>query len=145
MIRHDTIEMTGAPIPALFRRKEVFMMDIQLKRVYEMPEESDGFRILTDRLWPRGMSKEKAALGIWAKDVAPSPELRKWFGHDPAKYEEFRKRYRKELEENPAAENFISLVKKELEKGRVTLLYGARDAEHNQAVVLKDFLNEILL
>ena len=119
-------------------------MDIQLKRVYEAPEESDGYRILTDRLWPRGISKEKAALDKWAKDMAPSPELRKWFGHDPEKYEEFRKKYRKELEENPEREDFLNLVKDKLKEGRVTLLFGAKDKEHNQAVVLRDFLAEIL-
>ena len=119
-------------------------MDIQLKRVYEAPEESDGYRILTDRLWPRGISKEKAALDKWVKDMAPSPELRKWFGHDPEKYEEFRKMYRKELEENPAREDFLNLVKDKLKEGRVTLLFGAKDKEHNQAVVLRDFLAEIL-
>lgn len=119
-------------------------MDIQLKRVYEAPEESDGYRILTDRLWPRGISKEKAALDKWAKDMAPSPELRKWFGHDPEKYEEFRKKYRKELEENPAREDFLNLVKDKLKEGRVSLLFGAKDKEHNQAVVLRDFLAEIL-
>ena len=119
-------------------------MDIQLKRVYEAPEESDGYRILTDRLWPRGISKEKAVLDKWAKDMAPSPELRKWFGHDPEKYEEFRKKYRKELEENPEREDFLNLVKDKLKEGRVTLLFGAKDKEHNQAVVLRDFLAEIL-
>ena len=72
-------------------------MDVQVKRVYEAPEESDGFRILTDRLWPRGISKEKAALGIWDKSIAPSTELRKWFGHDPEKFEKFKKRYAEEL------------------------------------------------
>ena len=119
-------------------------MDIQLKRVYEAPEESDGYRILTDRLWPRGISKEKAALGKWAKDMAPSPELRKWFGHDPEKYEEFRKKYRKELEENPAREDVLNLVKDKIKEGRGTLVFGAKDKEHNQAVVLRDFLAEIL-
>ena len=123
-------------------------MDIQLKRVYESPEESDGYRILTDRLggglWPRGISREKAALDLWAKDMAPSSELRKWFGHDPEKYETFRKKYLQELDHNPGKEDFLSLVKSHLKEGRVTLLYGARDREHNQAVVLQHFLEQAL-
>ena len=92
-------------------------MDVQVKRVYEAPEESDGFRILTDRLWPRGISKEKAALGIWDKSIAPSTELRKWFGHDPEKFEKFKKRYAEELSGNPDTEKFISLIREELQKG----------------------------
>ena len=119
-------------------------MDIQLKRVYESPEESDGYRILTDRLWPRGISREKAALDLWAKDMAPSSELRKWFGHDPEKYEAFREKYLQELDHNPGKADFLSLVKSHLKEGRVTLLYGARDREHNQAVVLHHFLEKAL-
>lgn len=117
-------------------------MDVQVKRVYEAPEESDGFRILTDRLWPRGISKEKAALGIWDKSIAPSTELRKWFGHDPEKFEKFKKRYAEELSGNPDTEKFISFIREELQKGPVTLLYGAKDEIHNQAVVLKEFLKD---
>mgnify|MGYP000427044118 CR=1 FL=1 len=109
-------------------------MDVQVKRVYEAPEESDGFRILTDRLWPRGISKEKS--------IAPSTELRKWFGHDPEKFEKFKKRYAEELSGNPDTEKFISLIREELQKGPVTLLYGAKDEIHNQAVVLKEFLKD---
>ena len=119
-------------------------MDLRIKRVYEKPEESDGFRILTDRLWPRGISKEKAALDLWEKAIAPSPELRKWFGHDPEKYETFREKYLQELDHNPGKEDFLSLVKSHLKEGRVTLLYGARDREHNQAVVLQHFLEQAL-
>ena len=118
------------------------MMDVKLKRVYEAPSEDDGFRILTDRLWPRGISKEKAQLGVWEKAIAPSPELRKWFGHDPEKYEEFRKRYLEELSHNEETDHFISLVRENLEKGPVTLLFGAKDTEHNRAVVLKEFLGD---
>ena len=117
-------------------------MDVQVKRVYEAPEESDGFRILTDRLWPRGISKEKAALGIWDKSIAPSTELRKWFGHDPEKFEKFKKRYAEELSGNPDTEKFISLIREELQKGPVTLLDGAKDEIHTQAVVLKEFLKD---
>ena len=115
-------------------------MDVKLKRVYEAPSAEDGFRILTDRLWPRGISKEKAQLGVWEKAIAPSPELRKWFGHDPEKYEEFRKRYMEELAGNEETAHFVSLVRDHLAEGPVTLLFGAKDTEHNQAVVLKEFL-----
>ena len=117
-------------------------MSIQIKRVYEIPKASDGYRILTDRLWPRGVSKEKAKLDIWAKEIAPSPELRKWFGHDPERYEEFKEKYAAELKENKEMPAFIDLVRTHSRKGTVTLLYGAKDREHNQAVVLKEFLED---
>lgn len=117
-------------------------MNIQIKRIYDAPDASDGFRILVDRVWPRGMSREKAALGEWDKMITPSSALRKWFGHDPERYEEFRKRYRKELEDNPEMEQFITLVRQRIDEGPVTLLFGAKDREHNQAVVLREFLEE---
>jgi uncharacterized protein YeaO (DUF488 family) len=110
---------------------------IQLKRVYEKPARSDGMRVLVERLWPRGLSKERAAVALWLKDVAPSPELRKWFGHDPARWEEFRKRYAKELRENKEA---VEVLKEKAKKGTVTLVYAARDEEHNGALALKRFL-----
>ena len=113
-------------------------MDIQIKRIYDAPDATDGFRILVDRVWPRGVSREKAALKEWDKMIAPSSELRKWFGHDPSRYEEFRKRYWKELE----AESFITLIRQHMDEGPVTLLFGAKDREHNQAVVLREFLEE---
>jgi uncharacterized protein YeaO (DUF488 family) len=112
-------------------------MSLRIKRVYEPSTKEDGKRILVDRLWPRGLSREKADIDLWLKEIAPSTELRKWFGHDPAKWEEFRKRYRAELEEN---DEHVALLKEEIKKGIVTLLYGARDEEHNEAVVLLDFL-----
>ena len=113
-------------------------MEIVLKRVYEPHEASDGFRALVDRLWPRGLSKEKAALDAWDKELAPSSELRTWFNHDPAKWAEFRQRYLEELRGNaPAVEAFKGKLRG---SKRVTLLYGARDEEHNQAVVLREFL-----
>lgn len=112
-------------------------MDIRLKRIYEDAAPDDGARILVDRLWPRGVSKEKAALDLWLRDIAPSNELRKWFGHDPAKWDEFQKRYRVELENNPDA---VNTLRAKVAEGPVTLLYGARDQEHNEAQVLKDFL-----
>src|SRR5687768_1538913 len=107
---------------------------IQLKRVYEKPSRQDGFRVLVDRLWPRGLTKERAAVDLWLKDAAPSTELRQWFGHDPAKWKEFQTRYRKELQRK----NDSLKVLMQKQKGHtVTLLYGARDAEHNEAIVLK--------
>ena len=113
-------------------------MTLKIKRVYDTPEKSDGFRVLVDRVWPRGMSKERARVDLWAKDVAPSTALRQWFGHDPAKWAEFRDRYRAEL----AADARPLEALREALHGRenVTLVYGARDEEHNQAVVLLDFL-----
>lgn len=109
---------------------------IHIKRVYEAPSEADGQRVLVDRIWPRGVSKAEADLTLWLKEVAPTTELRKWFGHDPARWAEFRKRYRAELDGNPAVEKLRALAA----KGKLTLLYGAHDAEHNQAVVLADYL-----
>ena len=107
---------------------------IQLKRVYEKPSRKDGVRILVDRLWPRGLTKERAAVNLWLKDVAPSSELRKWFGHDPAKWKEFQLRYRKELRQKKDA---LMLLKQKSEDRTVTFVYGARDEQHNEAVVLR--------
>lgn len=111
---------------------------IHLKRVYDEPSKMDGLRILVDRLWPRGLTKERAAVDLWLKDVAPSTELRKWFGHDPAKWKEFQTRYRKELRES---KNALDLLKEKCKEGIVTLVYGARDKEHNEALVLKTILD----
>lgn len=111
-------------------------MNILLKRVYEEPSSADGKRILIDRLWPRGLTKEKAKIDLWIKDIAPSTALRKWFGHDPLKWDEFKKRYRKEIKENTAG---ATQLKQQLEKGKVTLVYAAKDETHNDAVVLKDY------
>jgi uncharacterized protein YeaO (DUF488 family) len=114
-------------------------MSIQIKRVYARPETGDGTRILVDRLWPRGLTKEKARVDLWLKDIAPTTELRKWFGHDPEKWVEFQRRYRIELKKNSEA---VSLLKGEVAKGPVTLLYGARDEKHNEAAVLQAALSE---
>jgi uncharacterized protein YeaO (DUF488 family) len=111
----------------------------QMKRVYEKPSRTDGLRILVDRLWPRGLTKEKAAVKLWLKDVAPSSELRKWFGHDPAKWKQFQTRYRKELRQKKDA---INMLRQKNKDRTVTLLYGARDEEHNEAIVLKKVLEE---
>lgn len=110
---------------------------INLKRVYEDPSPKDGLRVLVDRLWPRGLTKERAAVDLWLKDVAPSTELRKWFGHDPTNWKEFQVRYRKELREKKDA---LALLKQKSDEQTVTLLYGARDEEHNEALVLKKVL-----
>ena len=110
---------------------------IKLKRAYEKPSRSDGSRILVERLWPRGLTKEGAAVDLWLKEVAPSPELRKWFGHDPAKWEQFQKRYWKELEEKKEA---VKLLKQKGRRSTVTLVYAARDEHHNSALLLKRFL-----
>jgi uncharacterized protein YeaO (DUF488 family) len=111
---------------------------IHLKRVYEAPSKSDGTRILVDRLWPRGLTKEKARVDLWLKEVAPSTELRKWFAHDPAKWPEFKARYKAELKHNTAQ---LALLKQAVVRGPATLLYGAKDTEHNEAIVLQDLLN----
>jgi len=113
-------------------------MNLKIKRVYEVPEKADGFRVLVDRLWPRGLTKEKAAVDLWLKDIAPSTELRKWFGHEPEKWPEFRKKYLHELKEN---EEPVLILKDHLKKGTVTLIYGARDQVHNEALVLKELLS----
>ncbi len=116
------------------------MTTIDLKRIYEGPSTDDGYRILVDRVWPRGITKEKADIDLWAKDIAPSTDLRKWFGHDPARWNEFQQKYREELVGKKSA------VKEVIAKARgrrLTLLYGARDQEHNQAVVLHEFMQTL--
>jgi uncharacterized protein YeaO (DUF488 family) len=110
---------------------------LEIKRVYEEPGSADGMRILVDRLWPRGLSKEKARVDIWLKDIAPSTELRKWFSHDPNKWTEFQARYRKELKSKA---DLLAVLKEKTAKGPVTLLYGAKDEVHNEAVVLQALL-----
>lgn len=114
-------------------------MQAQIKRVYEEPSEDDGKRILIDRLWPRGLTKEKAKIDVWLKDIAPSTQLRQWFGHDPQKWREFKRRYQGELEKNMT---IVSQLVELLKKGNVTLVYGAKDKEHNDAVVLKEYLEK---
>ena len=113
-------------------------MELKIKRVYEKPEKGDGKRILVDRLWPRGLTKEKASIDLWLKDIAPSTELRKWFGHDPDKWKEFKKRYHQELKNNKEQ---VSTLYEQLKKRVVTLVYGAKDEQHNEAIVLKEWLN----
>ena len=110
---------------------------VRLKRVYEPANPEDGVRILVDRLWPRGLSKEKAAIDQWMKDIAPSAELRKWFGHDPNRWQEFRRRYAEELRGHTA---LLDHIRDLASKQTVTLLFAAHDEEHNDAVVLQDIL-----
>jgi uncharacterized protein YeaO (DUF488 family) len=110
---------------------------VQLKRAYDSPSPRDGMRVLVDRLWPRGMRKAKARIDLWLKDVAPSTALRQWFGHDPARWSEFRRRYRAELKRQPEA---LAQLRKLARQRRVTLVFGARDERRNQAVVLKEVL-----
>ncbi|MCA8887969.1 MAG: DUF488 domain-containing protein [Parvularculaceae bacterium] len=111
--------------------------DLHVKRIYEPPSPDDGARVLVDRVWPRGVRKEAAQLTLWLKDIAPSSALRKWFGHDPLLWGEFRRRYRVELDANrPAVERLDRCIK----SGRTTLLFAARDTEHNQALVLADYM-----
>ena len=112
---------------------------ICIKRVYEEPSEDDGLRVLVDRLWPRGISKEEAMIDRWEKDLAPTTELRRWFGHDPAKWEEFLECYRAELEGKGEA---LARIQREANDGTVTLLYAAKDEEHNNAVALKRYIEE---
>jgi uncharacterized protein YeaO (DUF488 family) len=114
---------------------------IQIKRVYEGVTQQDGSLFLVDRLWPRGVKKEELALAGWLRDVAPSDDLRRWFGHDTARWEEFRRRYTAELDGKPESWRPILEAARQ---GKVTLLYSARDREHNQAVVLQEYLDEKL-
>lgn len=112
---------------------------IVLKRVYDEPDVSDGMRVLVDRLWPRGLSKERARVDVWLKEIAPSNELRKWFGHDPEKFAEFRRRYETELASEQGQEELKKL--RELAKhGTITILFAAHDSEHSNAAVLRDLL-----
>ena len=112
-------------------------MNIKIKRVYEQPDREDGERILVDRLWPRGLTKEKAAVDLWLKEIAPTTELRKWFGHDPDKWKSFRGRYETEIRHNY---DLVKVLKDKAKRKTVTLVYGARDQKHNEALVLKQFL-----
>ncbi len=109
---------------------------LELKRAYEPAAPGDGRRVLVDRLWPRGVSKDEAHIDLWLKEVGPSTALRKWFGHDPVRWDEFRRRYDEELDGNPAVEQLRQIIA----QGPVTLVYGARDTEHNQAVALAQYL-----
>ncbi|MEO9210063.1 MAG: DUF488 domain-containing protein [Ginsengibacter sp.] len=114
-------------------------MEIKIKRVYEPAEKEDGYRILVDRLWPRGLTKEKVAADLWLKEIAPSTELRKWFNHEPEKWEGFQKKYSTELSQNKEA---VATLLSKIKEGTVTILFGAKDEEHNEAKVLLNYLSK---
>ncbi len=114
-------------------------MAIKLKRAYEKPSRNDGKRVLVDRLWPRGVSKQEAKVDLWLKEIAPSDELRKWFKHEPQKWSQFEKRYFSELDKNPEALEKLNEI---VSKGNVTLVFAAADEEHNNAVALKQYIDE---
>ena len=112
-------------------------MNVRIKRVYAEPDENDGKRILVDRLWPRGLTKEKAKVHLWLKDVSPTTELRRWFGHDPKRWPQFKIRYTEELKTQAVP---LMMLKKEVSQKTATLLYGSKDDEHNEAIVLLELL-----
>ena len=118
-------------------KSKVPAKNVKLKRVYDEPVAADGKRILVDRLWPRGMKKEAAAIDLWAKDLAPSTELRKWFSHDPTRWAEFERRYTSEVLQQA---ELLEKIRQLARRGTVTLIYAARDHEHNEAVIIRDML-----
>lgn len=113
---------------------------IRIKRAYDPPEPGDGLRVLVDRIWPRGITKQKAKIDLWLKDAAPTTELRKWFDHDPKKWDEFRRRYFRELAKQKRP---LQQLLDEAEAGRVTLVFAAKDIQHNNAVALKEYLDSL--
>jgi uncharacterized protein YeaO (DUF488 family) len=128
---------TSDPFGAMVMGKRIVAANVRLKRAYNAPSRSDGTRILIDRLWPRGVKKATAAIDMWVKDIAPSTALRKWFGHDPARWQQFRRRYSDEIHrQRDRLEELRSLA----ERGRITLVFAAHDEAHNDAVVLRDIL-----
>ena len=132
-----TEEFSGYPEAA-----QEWDMNIKIKRVYEQPDKDDGRRILVDRIWPRGISKDEARLSEWRKDLAPSNDLREWFGHDPERWEEFKERYRAELEEAGKMGDIRDIAERAGEEN-VTLLFGAKDTKHNNARALEAFVGEV--
>jgi uncharacterized protein YeaO (DUF488 family) len=129
--------MTGVNISSRSSRSSQNHSILRIKRVYEQADESDGYRVLVDRLWPRGISKQRAALDEWMKQIAPSPDLRKWWNHDPERMDEFSQRYCAELDNNPAVEDLSDMVK---HHPTVTLIYAAKDTNINHAAVLRDYI-----
>ena len=112
---------------------------LKLKRAYDPVSKADGTRFLVERLWPRGLTKERAALELWLKDVAPSPDLRKWFGHDPARWKQFKQRYWNELKNK---KDDVGVLRRKARQGKVTFIYAAHDEEHNGALALKEFIEQ---
>ena len=119
-------------------------MSIQLKRAYDEPAASDGFRVIVDKFWPRGVKKEELPYDEWAKEITPSDEARQDFDHDPAQFEDFRQQYSYELDHNEQADEFLALIKEKLEAGTVTFIYAAKDEQYNHAQVLRDWVQEQL-
>jgi uncharacterized protein YeaO (DUF488 family) len=127
-------------LSSVARTKSAAGHDIRLKRVYDAPAKSDGWRLLVDRIWPRGLKKREAQIDEWLKEIAPSTALRKWFEHDPARWAEFRKRYAAELDKH--SEEIEKLARTAMNR-RVTLLFGAKDTKHNNAVALKEYIEQL--
>jgi uncharacterized protein YeaO (DUF488 family) len=125
-------------------QEEISVHEMKAVRVYDLAEHAEGYRVLVDRLWPRGVRKETLRLDAWEKEVAPSRELRQWFGHERERFEQFATAYRKELDENPVVESFCDKVAEQLQMQDVLLLYAAKDEEHNNAVVLLSWLRDRL-
>lgn len=117
-------------------------MKVDIRRVYDAPEGDEGLRVLVDRLWPRGVRKDELQYDLWEKDIAPTPALRKWFGHSPERWEEFHDKYRKELAQ-PQVQERLKAIVKEAGKRKITLLYGARDPDHNHALILAQTLRKL--
>jgi uncharacterized protein YeaO (DUF488 family) len=130
--------MPAARKPAA-KRSRAPAKGVQIKRAYDPPSDDDGYRVLIDRVWPRGVARERARLDEWARDLAPSAELRRWFGHDPGRFEEFRERYRAELKHHADA---VAGLRRRARSQRVTIVFGARDAEHSNAAVLAELLGK---
>lgn len=124
-------------VQRLIRQRLSYIMEIRLRRIYDDPGKDEGVRIFVERLWPRGISKSRAGIDLWARDLAPSAELRKWYSHEPEKWEEFRTRYISELMANPDATKLRKLIE---EKGKATFLYASREKERNSASVLRDYI-----
>ena len=122
------------------RRGEMTRQPLRVKRVYQAPDTEDGVRVLVDRLWPRGLSRERAQIDLWLKEIAPSTALRKWFGHDLDRWQEFKKRYWRELDHQ---RDQVEKLARETSKRKITLLFGAKDTEHNNAVALKDYIEKL--
>jgi uncharacterized protein YeaO (DUF488 family) len=117
--------------------------EIRIKRAYDAPARGDGFRVLVDRVWPRGLSKDDLQIDLWVKEIAPSTKLRQWFGHDPERWMEFRERYERELKDTDAHDEIRNIIASAKDTFVITLVYGAKDAEHNQAVVLKGVFEKL--
>ena len=140
-IKRATNFLNLVPVRSDLNFKRENMPVIQIKRIYAPPEETDGFRVLVDRLWPRGIKKELAHIDIWMKEVAPAADLRKWFNHEPEKWAEFSRKYTAGLKDSDAVKELVDMIRKHK---KITLLYAAHDEQHNQAVVLQQFLKTLI-